>query len=417
MTATLTAGAQVWIYDARVGTLQRDPSGAIRFTPERAWLEGGQHPPLGFGMLAKPGVRVGRTGLPPWFENLLPEQDGALRRMICRSLGLRTNDSAALLVALGDDLPGAVRVVGDGFEDPGGVPAELEGEAEVPSSALKISLAGLQLKLSMSLEGDRLVLPVSGGVGRWIVKIPGAQFPELPEIEAATMSWARAMGLSVPRILVVRTEEVQGVSARIMEHSPTVFAIERFDRLDDGRVHQEDLAQSFELPPTCKYGDCSELRSRGKIRYSGVAKLIGDLCGDTGRDDFLDRLAFVIASGNGDAHLKNWSLQWSHEHRPRLSPCYDMVATVSWPEHDRSLALELVRGVSAFASIDRTALRRFVEAANIEHGEERVITALQRARSSWSQVAQDAPERMRAALTAHWQDVPLLRELGGLVDE
>jgi serine/threonine-protein kinase HipA len=144
-------------------------------------------------------------------------------------------------------------------------------------------LAGLQLKFSMSMDGDRLVLPAKGAEGRWIVKIPGALFPELPEIEAATMAWAHAVGLTVPSFRVLRSDAVEGVSPRIMDACPTVFAIERFDRKIDGRIHQEDLAQVFEVPPACKYGDGGALRRHGKIRDSGVAQMIGDLCGEKGR--------------------------------------------------------------------------------------------------------------------------------------
>jgi serine/threonine-protein kinase HipA len=247
------------------------------------------------------------------------------------------------------------------------------------------------------------------------VKIPGALFPELPEIEAATMAWANAAGLTVPSFRVLRSDAVEGVSPRIMDASPTVFAIERFDRKVDGRIHQEDLAQVFEVPPACKYGDAGALRRHGKIRYSGVARMIEDLCGEKGRYEFLERLAFVVASGNGDAHLKNWSLQWSHEHRPWLSPCYDLVATVSWPDQDKSLALELIPGVSRFSSVDRATLRTFVAATGAKEAEDHFLAALQRAKATWKMISDRAPLRMRAALVEHWQQVPVLRELGGLV--
>jgi serine/threonine-protein kinase HipA len=112
-------------------------------------------------MLAQPGVRVARTGLPPWFENLLPEEGGALRRLICKPLGLRAGDSASLLVALGKDLPGAVEVTGSTIEATGETSVDAHDDQRL-GPALRISLAGLQLKFSMSMDGDRLVLPAKG---------------------------------------------------------------------------------------------------------------------------------------------------------------------------------------------------------------------------------------------------------------
>ena len=43
--------------------------------------------------------------------------------------------------------------------------------------------------------------------------------------------------------------------------------------------------------------------------------------------EFARRLAFNILIGNGDAHLKNWSLIYRDPRVPTLAPAYDLVAT------------------------------------------------------------------------------------------
>lgn len=371
-------------------------------------LEGGQHPPLGLSFLTDPGPRFATAAAPAWFENLLPEKGSRLRSWICRQRRLRESDSLALLAALGRDLPGAVEVIGQAGERD-----HVETEQE-PVDELRFSLAGMQLKLSMLLSGDRFVFSARGEAGCWIVKIPGERFPELPEVEAATMEWARATGLATSDFHVLSVEKLQGVDPALLGEPQRAFAIKRFDRQDDGRIHQEDFAQAFDFRPEQKYGDINP-----GMTYDGMARLVADVCREDERAHFISRLAFVVASGNDDAHMKNWSFQWGHEHRPWLSPCYDMVATISWPEFGWSqlrgprLALSLGKEKN-FADLDRRCIEKFAMRAGVSGGVDIFMDALERARLSWSSVLERAPRRMVEAVTEHWRRVPLLREAGPL---
>jgi hypothetical protein len=131
------------------------------------------------------------------FLQNLPEIGSALRQRICQERQIRETDSASLLQVVGHDLPGAVEVVGD-IDSSG----DDEFATPIVSEKIRFSLAGMQLKFSMIQSGNRFALPASSDTGRWIVKLPGNQFPELPEVEAATMEWARLSGLRW--LLVVR---------------------------------------------------------------------------------------------------------------------------------------------------------------------------------------------------------------------
>ena len=108
---------EVRVYGEPVGWLHRDRQGRTGFSPASVWLEQGQRPPLGLAFLAQPGPRLVGSGLPAWFENLLPDAGSVLRRRICEQHGLRESDSAALLRALGHDLPGAVGFHADSLAD------------------------------------------------------------------------------------------------------------------------------------------------------------------------------------------------------------------------------------------------------------------------------------------------------------
>src|SRR5207302_1143369 len=128
------------------------------------------------------------TGLLPWFENLLPEPGSELRRRICAVHGLRDGQSFALLAALGRDLVGAVEVASTGDasgDDAGEAHAEdTESRGGMPGASLQViqhlsSLAGMQLKFSMSMLHERLVLPARGSGRQWIVKLPGIEYVDL----------------------------------------------------------------------------------------------------------------------------------------------------------------------------------------------------------------------------------------------
>jgi hypothetical protein len=54
--------------------------------------------------------------------------------------------------------------------------------------------------------------------------------------------------------------------------------------------------------------------------------------------EMLRRLALNVLLGNGDAHIKNWSLLYENPARPRLSPAYDLVPTVAYAA-DETMAL------------------------------------------------------------------------------
>jgi serine/threonine-protein kinase HipA len=353
--------------------------------------------------------------LPAWFENLLPEAGSPLRRRVCEHHGLHEYDGPALLEVLGRDLPGAVEI--RGAVDPDADERGDAGDGVSFASRLRFSVAGMQPKLSMiRRDDDRFVLPARDELGDWFVKLAGPRYGDLPLVEDATMSWARAVGLDVPTHRLVPVEQLVDVDSTFLAGTTTAFAIQRFDRAANQRIHQEDLAQALEIHPYDKYGGPGRLA----VSYDSLTRLVTDACGDEGRSEMIERVAFVIACGNDDAHLKNWSFRWLPDNaRPRLSPCYDLVATVSWPElgwgteSEPELALPFARS-KRLVDLDTARVRLFAQRVRAVDGEERFMEALERARQAWREREAEAPERMRTGLREHWARVPVLRTLGGL---
>lgn len=404
---------EVLLHDRLVGHLNDIGDGGVEFRFADSYLELRRRPVLG-QKFEDDLSRVHRSrrnqDLPDFFANLVPE--GRLRELIETASGLRFADDLDLLGYVGEDLPGAV-VVRPSEDVEMLVDRPIQTELPLPSpepddarGRLRFSLAGVQLKFSMIREGEKLTLPARDRSGEWIVKFDSLTFPHLPENEYSMLAWAGDAGFDVPEVQLHWVEDVVGFPRRFAPPGSRVLAIRRYDRTPDGRVHQEDFAQAVGLPPSQKYEH---------VKHEDMALLAKNFIDDEGAEELVRRLVFVIASGNHDAHLKNWSLIYPDRIRARWSPLYDQVATVAWPDTDRQLSLKLA-GVKEFHRIDRAAMQRFAAKARIPVTRvlELVDETLATLRDCWPDVPSELSEEHRDAIRRHWNDVPLLREAGPL---
>lgn len=294
-------------------------------------------PVLGLRFENDPGGRVsGARRLPAWFSNLLPE--GRLRELIAHDAGVTTHDEAELLGRIGHDLPGAVQVAPVTSWDSQWRP-DLESAADIQENRgtqgepLRFSLAGVALKYSLLRDTDRLTIPASNKRGDWIAKTPDRTFPHVPTSEFTTMKLAGLVGLNVPSVELFHRDDLPGPvnDAWPSPREEYAYAVARFDRTVAGAVHIEDLAQVRGFYPERKY----------EGTYQTLANLVA-----RGRDEeslleFVRRLAFSIAIGNADLHLKNVSLMYPDGRRATLSPAYDLVSTLPYLRSEIDLALRL----------------------------------------------------------------------------
>jgi serine/threonine-protein kinase HipA len=110
----VTESLTVLLHDRPVGTLTLLPDDASLFAFDAQYAAVQTRPTLSQSYLTATGelrvaTRISRTRLPPWFSNLLPE--GPLRNYLAQRGGVHPGREFHLLALLGDDLPGAVRVV------------------------------------------------------------------------------------------------------------------------------------------------------------------------------------------------------------------------------------------------------------------------------------------------------------------
>jgi serine/threonine-protein kinase HipA len=374
--------AEVLLGDLRVGVLEQRQQRS-RFEPAEAWADmpAGSRPVLGQQFEEDPFAAHGsRFGAPIWFEHLLPETGGPLRDAVSRALGVASTASFDLLVALGNDLPGAVRVVRPEGSGAVRTVARRERAAESPSSLtrvplpLRVSLAGLQFKIS-AREGKRGIgLHAVGEDGDWILKFADQRFPTLAANEYVTMTWASLAGLAVPEIRLVPTAEVEGIADLVPVTSDWALGVKRYDRGAMGRIHQEDFAQVLGLPTgNAKYSD---------VNIDSILRILQAVSPDD-TDEFFRRLVFVVLSGNDDAHAKNWSLWYPDRTTPRLSPAYDLVSTAQLlPSEDMSLKLA---GARRFGQVNRERLRSLARRAGMSdaHTDEIVVAAVRAQVDAW----------------------------------
>ena len=386
----------VWLNDSHVGQLLLTRNDGCEFRLLESYRSAYPRPVLGQQFVDDPEhVHSSRQRTPPWFSNLLPE--GPLRELIARQAGVPVHREFFLLQHLGEDLPGAVRIVADDPLAQGGEAAPPEAAAGPRGDDWHFSLAGVQLKFSALHTGRGLTIPVRGTGGDWIVKLPDARFPGVPENEHATMCWAQASGIAVPEIHLVPMAEISGLPAAAAALAgQAALAVRRFDRPAAGRrVHIEDFAQILGLYPEQKYA---------RYNYETLANLVYRLAGEADLDEFIRRLVFVVASGNGDAHLKNWSLIYPDGINARLAPAYDLVSTIAYRADDQ-LALNLARS-KRWQDVRRESFLRLARrigddetrmADRIEGARASILTAWHGGRGDWGYTKQ-ARERIASQL-------------------
>lgn len=298
--------------------------------------------------------------VPAWFSNLLPE--GRLRRLIAQEQGISVYQEADLLECIGHDLPGAVEVRQDPDATVGAALLETVDDASSgaapPEGSLRFSLAGMALKFSMRQEGDRLALPAHGQDGDWIVKTPDRNYPGLPANERSVMELARAVGIEVPRTALRPRDSLEGIGPELWSSEETqAYAVCRFDRSAAGRIHMEDFAQVLGRHGSGDGKYCSNVETVAGLAYRGQDH--GSL------QEMVRRTVFNLLVGNGDAHLKNWSLVYPDKRNAQLSPAYDLVCTAVFPGQ-AELGLPFF-GAERLSKISRTHFARLQESLKVNH--------------------------------------------------
>jgi serine/threonine-protein kinase HipA len=243
---------------------------------------------------------------------------------------------------------------------------ELRQEAAARSA--KMSVQGVQPKLSAELDLKEQQFTIVDQGGHYILKPQIADYPEVPENEDLTMRFAHVAGIEVPLhgLLYGR------------DHSLTYF-IRRFDRGPrNEKIHVEDFAQLAGLSRETKYRSSMEQ----------VVGLINKYCTFPAVERLkLFRLTlFCFLVGNEDMHLKNFSIIYRND-VITLSPAYDLLnTTIVLPNSDEEIALPLngkknnlkQKDIIAYFGGDRLQLPKKII--------DKVLLELKQARTVWERL-------------------------------
>lgn len=184
----------------------------------------------------------------------------------------------------------------------------------------KISISGVQEKLSVVIRNGKLALTPEGESGRYIIK-PAPDYKHLrfrgniPANEHLTMQIAS-------QVYKIKTAENAMV---FFANGEAAYLTKRFDYTPDGlKIMQDDFAS---IASKTENNHGKDFKYTGS--YEDVANLLRQhvAAWQVEMSRFFTLVVFNYLFSNGDAHLKNFSLQETPGGDYVLTPAYDLMNT------------------------------------------------------------------------------------------
>ncbi|MCK0160527.1 HipA domain-containing protein [Allomuricauda sp. F6463D] len=195
---------------------------------------------------------------------------------------------------------------------------------EAANRAKKLSIQGVQPKLSANISVVEQEFKVVDQFGTYIIKPQNDIFPELTENEDLTMRMAKVLGINVPFHGMVYGKD-----------GSLSYFIKRFDRYGKGKKYAtEDFAQLTGNTRDTKY----------RFSMEKLVPVIEEFCTFpvVEKVEFFKRMVFCFVTGNEDMHLKNFSLITKNG-KTTLAPAYDLLNSsiaINSPEEEIALNLK-----------------------------------------------------------------------------
>ena len=206
----------------------------------------------------------------------------------------------------------------------------------------KLSISGVQPKLSVKLNHRTKKLEVVAEKGEYILKPQVETFLNLPQNENLCMTIASNLGIPVPPHTLVKLKD-----------NTWAYIIKRVDRFKKEKIHQEDFFQILEK--TDKYDGSLEEIGKKLKQISDVPGLDIQL--------FYERILYFFLIGNGDAHMKNFSITYKNN-QARLSPAYDIVCSKIYISSENDFALSMNGKKNKITGKDFNEFFKFLQIQN-----------------------------------------------------
>ena len=257
-----------------------------------------------------------------WFSELLPEGD-QYDYMLAQG-GLRRDDTPAFLARYGRDVAGALQVW------------DLDDPTEPQSPAIKTTTPA---EVRALLE-DPIGSPLANDPRSGKSSLGGVQ-PKVVLVKTAA-GWAQALGgyptthilkpqLTGERASVIYDEEYGSRIARrlgLADFATSIeefdglpaIVIERYDRHDGRRLHQEDFSQALGASRNQKYQEVG-----GTVSFQRIADALKTHAPDPNLRRLARMVVLAVGIGNLDLHTKNLGLLHPADGDVTLAPAYDVV--------------------------------------------------------------------------------------------
>lgn len=200
---------------------------------------------------------------------------------------------------------------------------DVEGQFKTKAEQLlddKNVVTGVQKKLSLGLSKDEKKLTIKDYPQGYIIKPENNEYKEIARAEHLVMSMADSLNIrTAPHGLLP------------FKNGSYIYITKRIDRLNNTKIHMEDMCQLSNKMTEDKYDGSYEYLGKRIIYFTNK------------QDDIIEYyylILFCFISCNSDMHLKNFSLVESDD--ISLSKAYDLLpVNIIYPNDQEDVALTL----------------------------------------------------------------------------
>jgi len=194
----------------------------------------------------------------------------------------------------------------------------------------RMSIQGVQPKLSANLDTRNSTFEIVNQKGKYIIKPQSDIYQQVPENEDVSMRMAKAIGIEVPFHGMIYSRD-----------GSLSYFIKRFDRVGrNKKLPVEDFSQLAGLSRDTKYD----------FTIEKIIRLIEQFCTFPAIEKikFFKLVLFSFVIGNEDMHIKNFSLI-TRKNKVEFSPAYDLLnSTLAMDGAEEEMALHLAGKRSRF---------------------------------------------------------------------
>ncbi len=329
----------VYYEDHVVGSIQRNENLEFSFQYDHLWIKNPNNFPISLSIPVNTNIYGHRLTL-SYFENLLPE--GFIRDLIEKDQNIKGEYD--FLIRFGRDIAGALQILPEdkiklnlekkslkqidldrvyqAIEEKKSM-AEFMNETQTGY----LSLAGAQDKFPFILRNNRFYIPEDGSPTTHIAKVPISRSGIKDSVynEIFCMNLAKTIGLNVPECLVHQGKF-------------PIYVIERYDRFEKKRLHQQDFCQALGFTSEFKYEDHSGPNL--KMIYDLIVNHTSAVKKNQALKNFLKWVAFNLIIGNNDCHAKNISFLMINN-KLELAPFYDLLSTTVYPKLKKTFCYKI----------------------------------------------------------------------------